>query len=49
MSRPRLKKFHEETFKGWELVQATARLCAMNLLLREIQPWVDSNRQLPAG
>lgn len=26
----------EESFKGWELVQATARLCAMNMLLHGI-------------
>jgi type I restriction enzyme M protein len=30
------KKLKEETFKGWELVQATARLCAMNMLLHGI-------------
>ena len=36
MTRPQLKKLREETFKGWELVQATARLCAMNLLLHGI-------------
>jgi type I restriction enzyme M protein len=30
------RKLKEETFKGWELVQATARLCAMNLLLHGI-------------
>jgi type I restriction enzyme M protein len=36
LTRPQLKKLREETFKGWELVQATARLCAMNMLLHGI-------------
>jgi type I restriction enzyme M protein len=36
MTRQELKSLKEETFKGWELVQATARLCAMNLMLHGI-------------
>ncbi|UZR30944.1 type I restriction-modification system subunit M [Methylococcus mesophilus] len=36
LTRPQQKKLKEETFKGWELVQATARLCAMNMLLHGI-------------
>ncbi len=36
LTKPQLKKLKEETFKGWELVQATARLCAMNMLLHGI-------------
>ncbi len=35
-TRDERKKLKEETFKGWELVQATARLCAMNMLLHGI-------------
>ena len=31
-----LQQREPETLKGWELVQATARLCAMNLLLHGI-------------
>ena len=30
MTRPQKKKLQAESFKGWELVQSTARLCAMN-------------------
>jgi type I restriction enzyme M protein len=36
MTRDQHRKLKEETFKGWELVQATARLCAMNMLLHGI-------------
>ena len=36
LTRDQRKKLKEETFKGWELVQATARLCAMNMLLHGI-------------
>ena len=36
LTKPQLRKLKQETFKGWELVQATARLCAMNLLLHGI-------------
>ena len=36
LTKPQLKRLKEETFKGWELVQATARLCAMNMLLHGI-------------
>jgi type I restriction enzyme M protein len=37
MTREEKKKLKEETFKGWELVQNTARLCAMNLMLHGIR------------
>jgi len=36
LSRDERKRLREESFKGWELVQATARLCAMNMLLHGI-------------
>ena len=36
LTKAEKKKLKEETFKGWELVQATARLCAMNMLLHGI-------------
>jgi type I restriction enzyme M protein len=36
MSRDERKKLKESTFQGWELVQSTARLCAMNLMLHGI-------------
>ena len=36
MTKPQKKALRGETFKGWELVQSTARLCAMNLLLHGI-------------
>jgi type I restriction enzyme M protein len=36
LTKPQLRKLKEEIFKGWELVQATARLCAMNMLLHGI-------------
>ena len=36
LTKPQKTKLKEETFKGWELVQATARLCAMNMLLHGI-------------
>jgi type I restriction enzyme M protein len=36
MTKVELKALKEGTFKGWELVQATARLCAMNLMLHGI-------------
>jgi len=36
MTKAERKFLKEKTFKGWELVQATARLCAMNLLLHGI-------------
>jgi len=37
MTKDERKKLKDGTFKGWELVQSTARLCAMNLLLHEIR------------
>jgi type I restriction enzyme M protein len=36
MTKAELKALKKGTFKGWELVQATARLCAMNLMLHGI-------------
>jgi type I restriction enzyme M protein len=36
MTKDERKALKEGTFKGWELVQATARLCAMNLMLHGI-------------
>ncbi|MEY2343108.1 N-6 DNA methylase [Acidithiobacillus sp. IBUN Pt1247-S3] len=36
LTKEQRRQLKEETFKGWELVQATARLCAMNLLLHGI-------------
>lgn len=36
MTKEEKKRLKEETFKGWELVQSTARLCAMNLMLHGI-------------
>jgi type I restriction enzyme M protein len=36
MTKAEKKNLKEKTFKGWELVQSTARLCAMNLMLHGI-------------
>ncbi len=36
LTKDQRKALKNDTFKGWELVQATARLCAMNLLLHGI-------------
>jgi type I restriction enzyme M protein len=36
MSASQRRKLKEETFRGWELVHNTARLCAMNLMLHGI-------------
>jgi type I restriction enzyme M protein len=33
LTKEQKRKLKENTFKGWELVQGVARLCAMNLLL----------------
>jgi len=46
MTKVELKALKEETFKGWELVQATARLCAMNLMLHGIGA-SNGNENLP--
>jgi type I restriction enzyme M protein len=43
MTKAEKKYLKEKTFKGWELVQSTARLCAMNLMLHGI----DSDENLP--
>ena len=36
MTKDERKKLKQGTFKGWELVQSTTRLCAMNLMLHGI-------------
>jgi len=36
MTKDEKRKLKKGTFKGWELVQSTARLCAMNLMLHGI-------------
>ncbi len=38
MTKDERRFLRERTLKGWELVQSTARLCAMNLLLHGIGP-----------
>jgi len=43
MTKTDKKNLKENTFKGWELVQSTARLCAMNLMLHGI----GSDENLP--
>lgn len=43
MTKADKKNLKEKTFKGWELVQSTARLCAMNLMLHGI----GSDEDLP--
>ena len=46
LTKPQKTKLKEETFKGWELVQATARLCAMNMLLHGIGSVEAASRRL---
>jgi type I restriction enzyme M protein len=36
MNKEEKRRLKEDTFKGWEIVQGTARVCAMNLLLHGI-------------
>jgi type I restriction enzyme M protein len=36
LTKAEKKALKEKTFKGWELVQSTARLCAMNMMLHGI-------------
>jgi type I restriction enzyme M protein len=43
MTKTDKKNLKENIFKGWELVQSTARLCAMNLMLHGI----GSDEKLP--
>lgn len=43
LNREEKRKLKENTFKGWELVQNTARLCAMNLMLHGI----GGDKELP--
>ena len=49
LTKPQKTKLKEETFKGWELVQATARLCAMNMLLHGIGSVEAASRRLEEG
>ncbi len=44
MTKEEKKRLKEDTFKGWELVQNTARLCAMNLMLHGI---TSNGNELP--
>lgn len=44
LTKDELKQLKQGTFKGWELVQSTARLCAMNLMLHGIG---SDDRALP--
>lgn len=46
MTKDQRKQLKVETFKGWELVQATARLCAMNMLLHGIGSVEAASRRL---
>ena len=43
LTKDEKRQLKQGTFKGWELVQGTARLCAMNLMLHGI-----GERQRPA-
>ena len=43
LTKDEKRQLKQGTFKGWELVQSTARLCAMNLMLHGI----GSNKDLP--
>jgi type I restriction enzyme M protein len=49
LTKPQKTKLKEETFKGWELVQATARLCAMNMLLHGIGKVEAAAGQIESG
>lgn len=43
LNKPNIKKFFQfETFKGWEIVPATARLCLMNLFLHGVGDLKDT-------
>ena len=43
LTKDEKRQLKQGTFKGWELVQSTARLCAMNLMLHGI----GSDKELP--
>ncbi|MEI9476181.1 MAG: class I SAM-dependent DNA methyltransferase [Deltaproteobacteria bacterium] len=43
LNREEKRRLKEKTFKGWELVQNTARLCGMNLMLHGI----GGDKELP--
>ena len=43
LTRDETRRLKQSTFRGWELVQSTARLCAMNLMLHGI----GSDKDLP--
>ncbi len=44
LTKAEKKALKEGTFKGWELVQSTARLCAMNLMLHGIDAGNGSDK-----
>ena len=46
LTKDQRKQLKAGTFKGWELVQATARLCAMNMLLHGIGSVEAASRRL---
>ena len=43
LTKDEKRQLKQGTFKGWELVQSTARLCAMNMMLHGI----GSDKDLP--
>ena len=49
LDRDQKRRLKEDNFKGWELVQSTARLCAMNMMLHGITGKTDQDGkdQLP--
>jgi type I restriction enzyme M protein len=49
LDRDQKRRLKEDNFKGWELVQSTARLCAMNMMLHGItgKTGQDGKDQLP--
>ncbi len=49
LDRDQKRRLKEDNFKGWELVQSTARLCAMNMMLHGItgKTDLDGKDQLP--
>lgn len=46
LTKDQRKQLKAETFKGWELAQATVRLCAMNMLLHGIGSVEAASRRL---
>jgi type I restriction enzyme M protein len=45
LTKDEKRRLKEDTFKGWELVQSTARVCAMNLMLHGI----GSDKNVPVA